>query len=220
MTAQDNTTSSEKREGFDLKHLPDEVTGRAREVWLAGLGALERLEEEGDKVFQNLVERGKSYESKRRSQFEEATDTLRERQEDFADDVTTRLDNATKSVEKVVSDTLSGTLGRIGVPTRDEVRGLSRRVGQLSQKLEALSQMLDAQQTAVEERVLHVVPSDEGWSVTIEGDDDTVSTHDTKKAAVSAGRTAAKKHVPSTLVVHKQDRSVQESFSYDAGDAE
>ncbi len=220
MTAQDNTMSSEDREGFDLKHLPDEVTGRAREVWLAGLGALERLEEEGDKVFQNLVERGKSYESKRRSQFEEATDTLRERQEEFADDVTKRLDNATKSVEKVVSDTLSGTLGRIGVPTRDEVRGLSRRVGQLSQKLEALSQMLDAQQTAVEERVLHVVPSEEGWAVTIEGEDDTVSTHDTKKEAVSAGRTAAKEHVPSTLVVHKQDRSVQESFSYDASDAE
>ncbi|MFP4228200.1 MAG: phasin family protein [Salinivenus sp.] len=202
-----------------MKNLPDEVTGQAREIWLAGLGALERLEEEGDKVFQNLVERGKSYESKRRKQFEEATDTLRKRQEAFADDVTQRLDDATESVEKVVSDTLSGTLGRIGVPSRDEVRGLSRRVGQLSQKLEALSQMLDAQQAAVEERVLHVVPSDQGWSVTIEGEDETVSTHDTKKEAVSAGRTAAKERVPSTLVVHKQDRSVQESFSYDQSDA-
>jgi poly(hydroxyalkanoate) granule-associated protein len=220
MTAQDNTASSEDREGFDLKHLPDEVTGQAREIWLAGLGALERLEQEGDKVFQNLVERGKSYESKRREQFEEATESLRKRQEDFTDDVTQRLDDATKSVEKVVSDTLSGTLGRIGVPTRDEVRGLSRRVGQLSQKLEALSQMLDAQQTAVEERVLHVVPNDEGWVVTLEGEDEAVSTHNTKKEAVSAGRTAAKTHVPSTLVVHKQDRSVQESFSYDESDAE
>ncbi|MFO8099904.1 MAG: phasin family protein [Salinibacter sp.] len=220
MTAQDSTSSSDEHEGFALNHLPEEVTGQAREIWLAGLGALERLEEEGDKVFQNLVERGKGYESKRRKQFEEATDTLRKRQEAFADDVTQRLDDATESVEKVVSDTLSGTLGRIGVPTRDEVRGLSRRVGQLSQKLEALSQMLDAQQTAVEERVLHVVPSEDGWTVTLEGEEETVSTHDTKKEAVSAGRTAAKKHVPSTLVIHKQDRSVQESFSYDETDAE
>lgn len=219
MTAQDSTSSAEEQKGLDLKNLPEEVTGRAREIWLAGLGALERLEEEGDKVFQNLVERGKGYESKRRKQFEDATDTLRKQQEAFTDDVTQRLDDATKSVEKVVSDTLTGTLGRIGVPTRDEVRGLSRRVGQLSQKLEALSDMLDAQEMGVVERVLHVIPSDDGWTVTMEGEDDAVSTHNTKKEAVSAGRKAAKKHIPSSLVVHKQDRSVQESFSYDASDA-
>ena len=114
-----------------------------------------------------------------------------------------------------MTDTLSGTLGRLGVPTQDEVRGLSRRVGELSEKLDALSQMLDAQQTAVEARVLHVVPGDDGWTVTIEGEDEPVSTHDTKKEAVAAGRETAKQHAPSQLVVHKQDRSVQETFSYD-----
>lgn len=213
MTASNDSTSD--REGFELKNLPDEVTNRAREIWLAGLGALSRLEKEGDKVFQSLVERGKSYESKRREQFEEATDNLRDRQKSFTRDVTQRLDDATKTVEEAVSDTLSGTLGSIGVPTRNEVRSLSRRVGELSQKLEALSKMLDAQQTAVEERILHVVPNDDGWSVMIEGEDDVVSTHDTKKDAVGTAREVAKDHAPSQLIVHKQDRSVQESFSYD-----
>ena len=219
MTAQDTTTPT-NGEGFDLKTLPDEVTGRAREVWLAGLGALSRLEQEGDKVFQTLVERGKDYEDKRNEQIQDATKNLRKQQESFTKDVTKRLDDAAQSVEKAVSDTLSGTLGRIGVPTRDEVRGLSRRVGELSEKLDALSQMLDAQQTAVEERTLHVVPTDDGWTVTIEGEDEAVGTFDTKKEAVSVGRETAKKHTPSQLVVHKQDRSVQESFSYDAEDAE
>ena len=219
MTAQDTTTPT-NGEGFDLKELPDEVTGRAREIWLAGLGALSRLEQEGDKVFQSLVERGKDYEDKRSKQIQDATENLRKQQESFTKDVTQRLDDATQSVEKAVSDTLSGTLGRIGVPTRDEVRGLSRRVGELSKKLDALSQMLDAQQTAVEERVLHVIPSENGWTVTIEGEDDVVDLYDTKKEAVSAGRETAKTHAPSQLIVHKQDRSVQESFSYDAEDAE
>lgn len=218
MTAQDTKTPTNDEKQFDLKNLPDEVTGRAREIWLAGLGALARLEEEGDKVFQNLIERGKSYEDKRREQFEEATENLRSQQESFTEDVTERLDSATKSVEKAVSDTLSGTLGRLGVPTQNEVRGLSRRVGELSQKLDALSQMLDAQQTAVEERVLHVVPGDDGWTVTLEGEEGPLSTHDTKKEAVSAGRETAKEHVPSQLIVHKQDRSVQETFSYDEED--
>lgn len=217
MTAQDTKTPT-NGEGFDLQKLPDEVTGRAREVWLAGLGALSRLEQEGDKIFQTLVERGKDYEDKRSEQIQEATSNLRQQQESFRDDVTERLDNATKSVEKVVSDTLSGTLGSIGVPTRDEVRGLSRRVGELSKKLDALSQMLDAQQTAVEERVLHVVPGGDGWTVTIEGEDDPAGSYDTKKEAVAAAREAAKEHAPSQLIVHKQDRSVQESFSYDEED--
>ena len=219
MTAQDTETPTNDRKDFDLKDLPDEVTGRAREIWLAGLGALSRLEQEGDKVFQTLVERGKDYEDKRSKQLQEATENFRKQQESLTEDVSKRLDDATKSVEKAVSDTLNGTLGRIGVPTRDEVRGLSRRVGELSEKLDALSQMLDAQQTAVEERVLHVVPGDDGWTVTIEGEDEPVGTYDTKKEAVSEGRTAAKEHAPSQLIVHKQDRSVQESFSYDEDDA-
>jgi len=219
MTAQNTETPTNDRKDFDLKDLPDEVTGRAREIWLAGLGALSRLEQEGDKVFESLVERGKDYEDKRSQQLQEATENFRQQQESLTQDVTKRLDDATKSVEKAVSDTLSGTLGRIGVPTRDEVRGLSRRVGELSQKLDALSQMLEAQQTAVEERVLHVIPGNDGWTVTVEGEDDAVGTFDTKKEAVSAGRDAAKEHVPSQLIVHKQDRSVQESFSYDEEDA-
>jgi len=219
MTRQDDTPPAEEGNAFSLKHLPDEATNRAREIWLAGLGALERLEEEGDKVFQTLVERGKNYESKRREQFEEATENLREQQEALTKDVTERLDDATESVEAAVSDTLSGTLNRIGVPTREEVRGLSRRVGELSKKLEALSQMLDAQQTAAEERAFHVVPGDDGWVLTLEGGDETISARDTKKEAVSAARKAAKTHAPSQLVVHKQDRSVQDTFSYDAEDA-
>lgn len=218
MTATNDETSTEERDGFALKKLPEDVTGRAREIWLAGLGALQRLEEEGDKVFETLVDRGKQFEDRRRDQIEDATDTLRDQQQKIAEDVTERLDDATESVEKAVSDTLNSTLGQIGVPTRDEVRGLSRRVGELSKKLDALSEMLQAQQTAVEPRVFHVAPNDEGWVITIEGEDEYAGTHDTKKEAVSAARKTAKEHAPSQLVVHKQDRSVQESFSYDADD--
>lgn len=214
MTATNDEKPSSERDGFSLKNLPDEVTGHAREVWLAGLGALQQLEDEGDKVFESLVERGKQYEQKRREQIEEATENLRDRQESFTQDVTERLDDASQSVEKAVSDTLSGTLGQI-VPTRDEVRGLSRRVGELSNKLDVLSEMLEAQQKAAQEQVLHVVPGEEGWIVTFEGEDESVSVHDTKKEAVSIGRETAKEHIPSQLVVHKQDRSVQESFSYE-----
>ena len=215
MTATNDDRTNGSRTDSALKALPDEVTGRAREIWLAGLGALQRLEDEGDKVFETLVERGKRYEDTRRDQIEDATEHLRDRQQALTQNVAQRFDTATRSVEKAVSDTLSGTLEQIGVPTRTEVRDLSRRVGELSEKLEALSEMLEAQPPAVEARVFHVVPSDEGWMVTVEGEPDPVSTHGNKKDAVSDARETAKAQAPSTLVLHKQDRSVQESFSYD-----
>jgi poly(hydroxyalkanoate) granule-associated protein len=210
--------SVQDRTTIDVSNLPDEVSSRAREIWLAGLGALSRLEEEGDKVFRNLVDRGEDYEQKRREQIEDATSNLQKQQESLTEGVTKRIDDATKSVEKAVSDTFSGTLNRIGVPTRDEVQGLSKKVGDLSAKLDALSAMLDAQREDVETVVYHVTPHDDGWAVMREGNEKATSVHETKKEALSAAREIAKDHVPSQLIVHKQDRSVQDTYAYDEED--
>ena len=108
---------------------------------------------------------------------------------------------------------------RAKVDDQLELVGLSdwadRKVGELSQKLDALSQMLEVEKIGVEEAVYHVVPHEDGWAVKREGAEPAVSVHDTKKEALSAGRDEAKKNLPSQLVVHKQDRSVQDSYTYD-----
>ena len=61
----------------------------------------------------------------------------------------------------------------------------------------------------------HVAPHEKGWAVQREGAQRATSVHETKKEAVSAAREEAKSHMPSRLIVHKQDRSVQETFTYD-----
>jgi hypothetical protein len=63
--------------------------------------------------------------------------------------------------------------------------------------------------------VYHVKPNGEGWAVEGDGAERATSTHETKKEALSAARELAHKKVPSQLVVHKADGSVQEKFSYD-----
>jgi len=218
MTADKKEAAVERRTTIDVSNLPEEVSSRAREIWLAGLGALSRLEEEGDKVFRNLVERGEDYEKKRRQQIEDAASNLQKQQESLTEGVTRRIDDATKSVEKAVSDTFSGTLNRIGVPTRDEVQDLSKKVGDLSSKLDALSAMLDAQREDVDTVVYHVTPHDDGWAVMREGNKNATSVHETKKEALSAARDVAKEHMPSQLIVHKQDRSVQDTYAYEDDD--
>lgn len=59
----------------------------------------------------------------------------------------------------------------------------------------------------------HVLPADEGWVVKAEGAERAASRHDTKKAAVQAGRNIAGKK-RGTLVIHGGDGKVQRSHSY------
>lgn len=62
-----------------------------------------------------------------------------------------------------------------------------------------------------------VRPDGEGWLVARDGDGDGGSRHDTKKAAVSAGRRMASSRAPSTLVLHYADGRVQKRLTYEDG---
>lgn len=63
--------------------------------------------------------------------------------------------------------------------------------------------------------VYHVQPDGDGWAVKGAGAERAVSTHGTKKEALTAGRELAHNQVPSQLVVHKSDGKIQESWSYE-----
>lgn len=99
----------------------------AHQIWLAGLGALSLAEDESGKLFRALVKRGKS--------FEETT-------KDRLDDVKAKLDvrkAADIAIEKM-GDTwdegVSDVLHRLGLPTKKEIDGLSKRVERLTKTLE------------------------------------------------------------------------------------
>lgn len=205
------------QEPIGFADLPNELSERGREVWLAGLGALSRVEEEGEKIFKSLVERGEEFEARGRKQIEDSLGALMEQQKRATDTVSTAtktVTDAAQSVERAVSNTLTDTLGRVGMPTRDEVEALSGKVSKLSEKLDALSAVLEARQDDGV-TVYHVTPHEQGWAVQREGAERATSVHETKKEAVRAARDEAKNHLPSRLIVHKQDRSVQETFTYD-----
>lgn len=112
--------------------LPEELTERGREVWLAGLGAMAAAEEEGTKLFNSLIERGKSYESQGREQLEEVAETATEQQQALSE-----------RVESTIAETVEVALERFGVPTQSEVKTLSRQLDRLTKKVEQLTKALD-----------------------------------------------------------------------------
>lgn len=108
----------------EWKRAQRELKESAQKIWLAGLGALSVAEQEGAKMFDRLVERGREFEGRGKERMEEARGKVHE----AASDVEERID------EKVAS-----ALRRFGVPSRDEIRELTRRVEELNAKIERLT---------------------------------------------------------------------------------
>lgn len=109
------------------KDLRDELRESAQRIWLAGLGALVVAEEEGSKVFQTLVDRGKEWEEKRGAEAEGTGAKSR-----------SRVGRKLEDLEQELEDRITHAMQRFGVPSRDEIRDLSDRVEELTEKIDAL----------------------------------------------------------------------------------
>lgn len=81
-----------------------------------------------------------------------------------------------------------------------------------AQVAERLRKNLDLDKQPV---AYHLLPDGEGWTVRREHSDETLSRHDTKNAALRAARGLAHTHLPSRLVVHRADGTIQTSYSYE-----
>jgi poly(hydroxyalkanoate) granule-associated protein len=138
MTAQQ---SSQKKSRTET--LQTELTRRGRDVWLAGLGALATVEEEGNKLFTRLVERGEQFEEERREELEAATEKAREQR----DEALAQIEEAGEETQSLLLDTVNTALERFGVPTRNEVDRLSKKVETLSKQVDDLSKTLSKRKT-------------------------------------------------------------------------
>ena len=109
------------------KNLQDELKESAHRIWLAGLGALAAAGEEGTKVFDRLVDRGREYESRGREEARKQYEGARSSADDLWETWSGKLDDA-----------VTKALHRMGVPSRDEIRTLTQRVEELNAKVEML----------------------------------------------------------------------------------
>ena len=99
----------------------------AQKIWLAGLGAFERAKSEGPKMFEALVEQGRSLGVKAREGADQAMRAMRE----GAASGGARWDK----LEQVFEDRVAKSLGRLGVITGREVDQLSRQVQELNESV-------------------------------------------------------------------------------------
>ena len=110
------------------------VADSAQKIWLAGLGAFSRARTEGDRVFDNLVEQGKTLRERAVGAADEALKTVRAQAQTASVDAAGRWDK----LEQVFEDRVSRALSRLGVLTSREVGDLSKRVEELNANVASL----------------------------------------------------------------------------------
>ena len=189
------------------KKFQQDVFDSAHKVFLAGLGTIKTVGDESVEMFDLLVERGRDLETRGKKELDDVRGELKKRTNKATSKVESRLDEVGDQIDKRVTNVLH----RLGVPTRTEIQTLTRRVEELSHKVDRLA---GAPARTTDRKVFHVTPHDEGWKLMIEGADKPVSLHSTKDEAMTAAREAAKKAEPSQVVVHKMDGTIQSQFGY------
>ncbi|OYU32286.1 MAG: hypothetical protein CFE39_04135 [Comamonadaceae bacterium PBBC2] len=105
------------------------------QIWLAGLGAMAKAQEQGSKAIEALVNDGLAFQ--RKSQVEaqqrlnEATERLSHLASDFGQQTTVRVDR----LEHLFEDRVAKALQRLGMPTLYDLQALTERVAQLEAQL-------------------------------------------------------------------------------------
>lgn len=74
-----------------------------------------------------------------------------------------------------------------------------------------------ARRKNAEPEVYRVRSTPDGWVVSVDGGGEPLSTHGTKKEALSAARKTAGERAPSTLVLHYADGREQKRLTYAGG---
>lgn len=115
----------------------DSVKDSASQIWLAGLGAFAKAQEEGGKVFEALVKEGQSIQRKTQAAAEEKLTEAGSRMATLATGISARASGQWDRLENIFEERVSKALHRLGVPSAQEVAALVARIDELERQLAA-----------------------------------------------------------------------------------
>ncbi|MBW4933265.1 phasin family protein [Marinobacter sp. F4206] len=111
--------------------LAAKIKDSARQIWLAGLGAYTKAEEDTGRFFDRLVQEGEQLENKTRGVVEKQIKSV----EDRVGDVRERATGTWDKLETLFDERVSGALRRLGIHRREEIEALERRIEALESEL-------------------------------------------------------------------------------------
>ncbi len=138
-TAGKTTDTTNKRTSGNAQaqaeRLSKTLSESAQQIWLAGVGAFGRAQAEGAKLFEALVKEGLSLEKTARGFAGGRADFVRDAVENHVGQARERATDTWDKLEKVFEARVQKALVKLGVPGREDLADLARRVEGLTAEL-------------------------------------------------------------------------------------
>lgn len=134
--------SDEKASAGDTRRSTEQAKAFARgmmesaqQVWLAGLGALSKAQQEGGRFFETLVEEGAQVQEKTRNYTQAQFEQAQRRAGPWVNEARKRTGDALGKFEQMFDQRLARAMDRMQMPTREDFDKLSARVEDLAREV-------------------------------------------------------------------------------------
>ena len=119
--------------------LPGAVKDSAQQIWLAGLAAFTKAQNEGGKVFETLAKEGLSIQRKTQAAAEEKITEATSKMANMATGITTKATGQCDKLENIFEERVAKALNKLGVPSSKDVDALIARIDELNKNVQQLS---------------------------------------------------------------------------------
>jgi poly(hydroxyalkanoate) granule-associated protein len=120
---------------FDPAAMSDNVKEQAQQIWLAGLGAFAKAQEDGTKAFEKLVSDGITMQRKVHATAEEKLAEATQKATQAAHTLSERATGQWGKLEGIFEDRVAKALHSLGLPSATQMEALHARVAALEAQL-------------------------------------------------------------------------------------
>ena len=134
----------------------------ARQIWLAGLGAFARAQDEGGRVFDTLVQEGQTVDARTKRAIQEKTTQFKEGIEatqDSAEAIRGKVAGSWSKLEEVFQTRTARALSQLGVPTQQDIQQLFQQVEQINRNIQELTGAAESEARAGKKPFANVTES-------------------------------------------------------------
>lgn len=113
----------------------DRIKDSAQQIWLAGLGAFAKMQEEGSKAFEALVKDGVGMQKKTQQAAEETLAQAQARMAGLAGEIGGKAAGGWGKLENIFEERVARAMANLGAPSAEEFAALQARVEALEAQL-------------------------------------------------------------------------------------
>jgi poly(hydroxyalkanoate) granule-associated protein len=128
------TSPDSGKSTFDAQ-LATAVGESAEQIWLAGLGAFAKAQQEGGKFFDALVREGDLLQQRTRAATEQRLEEVAERMTEAATQLSQHASSSWDRLEQVFEDRVARALSHLGVPSARDIRELTDMLQALNHRI-------------------------------------------------------------------------------------